>query len=224
MPVGANTVNHLGVEFGHEFFDRSMEGSEEGRAIQEAMEGLGLYAQPERTHVFSVFSQVSNKAIAVCVTPFSGEDRSLEGGLSVSEGGHAQGVVVELKEARLVAFTHFALEGGSLRAERFEAEQLRKLNARGLSREAGMVKSAQPLVELNLRQVVSMSSLTFSNLLTDDFAQSVYSKEEVRDLRANGPIVSDISRFILLRTSGSSCCSCSTSCWGSCSSSCSSVG
>jgi hypothetical protein len=224
MSATNNTVNHLGVEFGYDLFVRSMELSDEGRMIQEAMERYGLAAQPERSHVFTVYSPDSRKAIAISITPFSGKDQSIEGGLSVSEGGHAQGVVVEMEDNRLRSFTHYAIEEGSLRSDRFEADHLLELSAAKLAPEAGMIKTARPLVELNLRQVSSLSSLTFSNLLTDEFAQSVYSEEDVESLRANTQIVSEISRFVLLRTSGSSCCSCSTSCWGSCSSSCSYVG
>lgn len=222
--MAATSVNHLGVEYGYEFFEKTIELSEEGKAIQAAMENLGLMAQPERSHVFTVFSPDDLRAIAIAVTPFSSDDRKLEGSLSISEGGHAQGVVVEMDGQKVVGFTHFAMEDGQLRSDQYRADQLMTTKARTLASEAGKIKSARPLVELNVRHVVSISSVTFSSLLTDDFARSVYSQEEIKGLRSNARIVSEISRFVLLRTSGSSCCSCSTSCWGSCSSSSSYVG
>lgn len=220
----ANSVNYLGVEYGEHFLKKAMEQSKEGQALEKSLNEMGLYAQSERSHVFNVFSPDDLRSIAICITPFSGEDRSREGGLSISEGGHSQAVVVEMRDNKLVGFTHLALEGGSLRSEHFDAQQLLKVGAKRLSAEAGKVKSAKHLIELNARQTTSLSSVAFNSLLSDDFARSTYSSKEIAELRTNNRIVSEISRFVLLRTSGSACCSCSTSCWGSCSSSCSYVG
>ena len=221
MP-GTESINQIGVEHGEAFFQAAMEASDEGRKIQGAMEKMGLRPQAERTQVFTVYSADSHKAIAISVTPFSSDDLSMEGGLSVSQGGHSQGVVVEMaSKTRLVGFTHLAIADGEVRSERFDTKRLQSSRAKGLANEAGKIKTARPLVELTVREVASISSLSFNTLLNDSFARQVHSKSEIAALRGNTTIVSEISRFVLLRTSGSACCSCSTSCWGSCSSSCS---
>jgi hypothetical protein len=226
-----DSVQNLGVEFGKRFIDKALALSDEGKLIAAALEEKGLSAQSERAHTFSIFSAESLKSIAVGVMPFTTKDLKFEAGLSISEGGHAQAVIVEIKDrTEIVAFTHLAVVGGHVESHQLNANELPSYTRPGLAvmeehikslaERAGKIKAAKPLVEIDTRQVRSIAALTYNSLLGDSFSRSVHSEDEITKLRGNTQIVSEIGLFVLFRTSGSSCCSCSCSCWGS--SSCSS--
>lgn len=224
------TVQHLGVEFGDRFFAAALESSDEAKLISRQMTTEhGLQAQTERTHVFNLFSSESLKSVAVSITPFSSKDLSLEGGLSVSEGGHAQGVVVHLKGQEITGFTHLAVTGGRIVTSRHATSELSgdqragsssEQHIRAFAERIGKVRAAKPLIEITPRQVRSLAAVSFNNLLGDSFSKLVHSAEDIQELRGQTNIVAEIALFVLFRTQGSACCSCSCSCWGS--SSCSS--
>src|SRR5271165_4441003 len=221
-----DSVQSLGVEFGKRFIDKALALSNEGKLIAAALEEKGLTAQPERAHTFSIFSEKSLKSIAVGVMPFTSKDLKFEAGFSISEGGHAQAVIVEIKDrTEIVAFTHLAVAGGNLESRRFDAHQLSAYTRPGLAameeqtkllaERAGKITAATPLVEIDTRQVRSIAALTYNSLLGDSFSRSVHTEDEITKLRGSTDIVSEIGLFVLFRTSGSACCSCSCSCWGS---------
>jgi len=220
--MSTSTVNHLGVEHGYSFFTGVLTTSNEAQLISDAMKKQGLEPQPERTHVFSVFSPDSLKSIAVSITPFSGKDLSHEGGLSVSEGGHAQGVIVQLSDNKIVSFTHLAVTGGKLVSSQQSTSDLSGADRdiKAFAEKVGKVKSAQPLVEMTVHQVRSLATIGYNALLGDQFSHQVHSAGEIAELRGASSVVAEIAAFVLFRTQGSACCSCSCSCWGS--SSCSS--
>ncbi len=227
--MATDSVHHLGVEFGSRFFTKACEGSKEAHLISKEMNKQGLDAQPERTHVFSLFSRDSLQSLAISITPFSSRDLSREGGLSISQGGHAQGVIVEMEGTEIVAFTHLAVRKGKLVKSRHRTSELSGKDRSGCSSDAhikafaeevGKVETARPLVEVEARQVRSMAAISYNGLLGDSFSAQVHSPDEINSLRGMTNVVSEIALFVLFRTEGSSCCSCSCSCWGS--SSCSS--
>jgi hypothetical protein len=223
--MDVDTVQHLGVEDGERFLARQLETSSEAKAICAAMTERGLRPQFERTHVFSVFSPESLASVAIAITPFNSRDGSLEGGLSVSEGGHAQGVIVSIEEnVRLRSFTHFAVAQGKVVTSEHSVEALVEgrdscqppdEHIRRLAEDAGKITAAGPLIEIEARQVRSMASVAYNNLLGDSFSRAVHTEEEITQLRTQSEIVAEIGLFVLFRTSGSACCSCSCSCWGS---------
>jgi len=224
-----DTVNHLDVEYGQRFFARVFTDSDEAKLISQEMAEIGLNAQPERTHLFNLFSPDSLKPITVSITPFSSHDLSHEGGLSMSQGGHAQGVVVDMQGTEIVSFTHFAVTDGKVVSTRHPISELAgdgkpgnldEDHIRRFAENTGKVKSAKPLIEVQPRQVRSLASVSYNALLSDPFSRTVHSDREIAALRGNSNIVAEIGLFVLFRTQGSSCCSCSCSCWGS--SSCSS--
>jgi len=227
--MSTNTVNHLGVEFGHEFFTRAHDASEEAKLISDAMHKQGLNPQAERTHVFTVYSPDSRKSIAVSITPFSSKDLKYEGGLSLSQGGHAQGVIVEMNKNEIVGFTHLAVTGGKLVSSKHSVNELAgtghaatvsDAHIKSFAEKVGKVKTAKPLVEVSVQQVRSLASISYNALLGDQFSKQVHAEHDITALRGMSNVVSEIALFVLFRTEGSSCCSCSCSCWGS--SSCSS--
>jgi hypothetical protein len=189
----------------------------------------GLHAQPERTHLFNVFSPDDLKTIAIGITPYSGHDLSREGGLSISQGGHAQGVIVEMKGTEIVAFTHLAVSGRQVVSSRHTTSELQAgrdertiedTHIKTFAERIGKIKTAEPLIEIQPEQVRTLATVGYNALLSDSFAKTVHSANEINVLRGNSHIVAEIALFVLFRTQGSSCCSCSCSCWGS--SSCSS--
>lgn len=232
--MSADTICYLGPEQGAEFLSRVLTDSREAQLIYEAMIAEGLEAQPERTQLFSLFSRDSLQSIAISVTPLTTGDLSREGGLSVSQGGHAQGVVVDVEGGtELVSFTHFAVSGEEVVQSRHDLSDIRRDDkspeatdefVRALAERVGKVKTARPLVEIEARQVRSLAAVSYNNLLSDDFSRSVHGGDEIISLRRNTNIVAEIGLFVLFRTQGSACCSCSCSCWGSSSCSCSYVG
>ena len=228
MPT--DTVQYLGVEFGQRFFDKALEASSEAKAIYKEMVKCGLEAQPERSHIFDVFSPQSLQSVPISITPFSGKDFNQEGGLSVSSGGHAQGVIVEIKErTEIVGFTHIAVKKGKLVTSKHNIRELSRGRTAGeladrhikaFAESVGKVKAKRPLIEIEAHQVRSMASIAYNSLLGDSFSRTVHDDAEITALRGSTNIVAEIGLFVLFRTSGSACCSCSCSCWGS--SSCSS--
>lgn len=227
--MATDSVQHLGVEYGHRFYAKAYEISSEAQLISAEMTKHGLQPQSERTHVFNVFSPDSLKSLAVSITPFSGKDLGHEGGLSISEGGHAQGVIVEIKNHEVVGFTHLAVTGGKLVSSQHSTSELSPsgrsagisdAHIKAFAEKAGKVKAAKHLIEIDSRQVRSLAGISYNALLGDDFSRQVHSSEDIDKLRGNSSIVAEIALFVLFRTDGSACCSCSCSCWGS--SSCSS--
>jgi len=225
-----DTVQHLGVEFGQRFFTQALDISSEAKAISKEMEEHGLDPQPERTHIFNVFSPQSLQSVPISITPFVSKDLSFEGGLSVSSGGHAQGVIVEMKNrTEIVGFTHIAVTGGHLVTSKHtigeltqgrEAGRVSDSRIKAFAEKVGKVQAATPLIEIEAHQVRSLASVAYNTLLGDQFSRTVHNDAEITTLRGNTNLVAEIGLFVLFRTSGSACCSCSCSCWGS--SSCSS--
>ncbi|MFS0701751.1 hypothetical protein AB6N24_17390 [Cellulomonas sp. 179-A 4D5 NHS] len=234
--AAVDTVQHLGTEHGYRFFESVLEKSDDARTLHGELTALGLEAQPERTQLFSVFSPDSLQSIAISVTPFSSKDQTQEGGLSVSEGGHAQAVVVDIKDrTTIAAFEHLALQDGQVVRSKHDTEELTRGREGGkgrasdgyireLAERVGKVPAGRHLVEIEARQVRSLASVSYNTLLGDDFSQSVHDKEEITALQGSTRLVAEIGLFVLFRTSGSACCSCSCSCWGSSSCSCSYAG
>ena len=224
----AETVHHLDVAHGQRFFAKVFTISEEAKQISAEMVRAGLQPQSERTQLFNVFSPDDLKGLSISITPYSSHDLSREGGLSMSEGGHAQGVIVELKGAQIVSFTHLAVTGGrvvsshhtiaELQADRISEASFDHI--RTFAERVGRVRSARPLIEIQPPQAQTLATVSYNALLGDQFAKTVHSIAEINALRGSSNLVGEIALFVLFRTQGSSCCSCSCSCWGS--SSCSS--
>jgi len=232
--MATDTVAHLGVELGYRFFSSVLEESKEAQAIHAHLVEVGLDPQPERSHLFNVFSPDSLKSVAIAITPFVSEDLEREAGMSVSQGGHAQAVIVEMSNRiNISAFTHIAVSDGEVVTSRHSVKELARGrpsasvaddHVRAFAEKVGKVKAAAPLVEIEARQTRSLASVAYNSLLGDSFSETVHDEREISALRANTNIVAQIGLFVLFRTEGSACCSCSCSCWGSSSCSTSSVG
>jgi hypothetical protein len=225
----ADTVYHLDVDNGPRFFAQIFTISDEAKAISAEMTKVGLQPQTERTHLFNVFSPDDLKPVSISITPYSSQDLSREGGLSMSHGGHAQGVIVEMSGTEVVAFTHLAVSGGRVVSTRHTVGELTAAGGPGPLTDAqiqrfaegiGRVQAAKPLIEIQPQQVRTLATVGYNALLNDQFSRQVHSATEINQLRGQSNIVAEIALFVMFRTQGSNCCSCSCSCWGS--SSCSS--
>lgn len=229
-----DSVHQLDTDSWYRFFARVLEFSSEARTVHEEMLRQGLEAQSERTQLFSTFSQDSLQSIAISVTPYTTRDLTREGGLSISQGGHAQGVIVDIQNrTEIIGFTHLATLDGELVSSTHTVDELSAGRPQDVTpdefikaraEEVGKVRAARSLVEIEPRQVRSLASISFNTLLGDDLSRSVHDDEEITRLRAATGIINEIGLFVLFRTQGSACCSCSCSCWGSSSCSCSYVG
>jgi hypothetical protein len=155
--------------------------------------------------------------------PFASEDLNKAGGLSVSQGGHAKGVIVQLKaRTKMVEFHTLDVDRGKVRTRKYKVSQLVRQGAKGMAKKVAKIKSRKPLVELSVQQVRSIASLVYSGLMTDESARTVHSPDEAITLRANDQIVSEIGAFVLMCSAASpGGCSCSSSCWACSSCSCS---
>jgi hypothetical protein len=230
--MAKDTVGYLGAELGYRFFSDVVERSRDARAIHDRLVDEGLQPQPERSQLFTIFSRDSLKSVAISITPFVSEDLRYEAGLSLSEGGHAQAVIVEIVDkVRLGGFRHLAISDGEVVMSEHRLEELRNGDEyatdegiRAVAERVGKIKAPGPLVEIEARQARSLASVAYNGLLADDFAATVHDEREIAALRAHTSLVAEIGLFVLFRTEGSSCCSCSCSCWGSSSCSTSSVG
>jgi hypothetical protein len=232
--MARESVQLLGPELGYPFFSKALEASTEAQAVHAELTRQGLEPQPERTHLFNTFSRDSFKSIAISVTPFTTRDQSREGGISISQGGHAQGVIVDISDrTTITGFTHIAVSGDGVVTSTHGVGELRRaqpgatdadMHIKALAEQAGRISARKPLVEIEARQVRSLASISFNSMLGDDFSHSVHDEGEIMALRASTNIVAEIGLFVLFRTSGSACCSCSCSCWGSSSCSCSYIG
>jgi len=234
ISLSIDTVAALGPDPGYRFFQKALRASVEGQLLYDELVRQGLEPQPERSQMFSTFSNDSLQSIAISVTPFTSGDQTREGGLSLSQGGHAQAVIVDIADrTRITGFTHLAVADGQVTFSQHDVGELRvggptmaaaDDHLMAMAEQAGRVRAARPLVEIDARQVRSLASVSYNRLLDDQFSRSVHDEQEISVLRASTGVINEIGLFVLFRTSGSACCSCSCSCWGSSSCSCSYVG
>ena len=232
--MSVDTVQAFGPDQGFRFFQKALRGSPEGQLLYRELVRQGLSPQPERSQMFSTFSNDSLQSMAISVTPFTADDQTREGGLSLSQGGHAQAVIVDIADrTRITGFTHLAVVNGRINASHHDIDELRADGPAAVAGDdhlvaaaerAGKLRAARPLVEIDARQVRSLASISFNRLLDDQFSRTVHDDQEIALLRASTGVINEIGLFVLFRTSGSACCSCSCSCWGSSSCSCSYVG
>jgi hypothetical protein len=224
-----DTVYHLDVDYGQRFFAKAFTISDEAKAISAEMTKVGLQPQTERTHLFNLFSPDDLKPLTISITPYSSHDLSREGGLSISQGGHAQGVIVEMRGTEVVAFTHLAVSSGQVVSTRHTTAELTAASGadpltddhiQRFAERIGKVQAAKPLIEIQPQQARTLATVSYNALLNDQFSRQVHSPTEINVLRGQSKIVAEIALFVMFRTQGSNCCSCSCSCWGS--SSCSS--
>jgi len=217
------TVNELDIELGMPFIERALETSDSARLLTEELQRDGLRPMAERSRVVNAYSPDSSSAVAIGFLPFVTDDLTRHAGLSVSQGGYATAVRVEMADRTTVArVSTLFVENGAVRDFDFDPEDLLRQGAGNLAAAAGQVRSDRPFVDLSVRQVRSISSYSHSALLHDEASMSIYGSEELTALRGNGALSVEIGTLALLQTMSSpGGCSCSSCCYGCSSCSCS---
>jgi hypothetical protein len=139
--------------------------------------------------------------------PFLAEDRSRSAGVSLSEAGYAKAVSVETEGGEPVRFTTYDFIHGHLRMEDFDAKQLLREGYQRFSEHVEVVRSERPLVELGVKQVLSMTELVYSGPGAKEYP--------------SGVLASELGLLLLTRTSASPGCSSCSTCGCCCSCCCS---
>lgn len=196
--------------------------------VANGMSERGLLRSFERSLAFTAFSYSLAATKTVTVIPFSSPDPHsvYVGGLGISEGQPANGVVVELQGTRLVRFTTLDFLEGEYSERTFELADLM-----GGDIDAYVEERDREAIEphLPVSDSINLSTHAFRVLVTDDHSLAVHSADDVGEFMHQLPIISMIAELQYQRLRGlhthsltMSCCSCCCCCWGSCSS-CSAV-
>jgi hypothetical protein len=202
----------------------------ESRGAPEIMKGLaerGLVRSFDRAKAFTAFSHTLANTKTVAIVPFSSPDKKspLVGGLGMSDGQPANGVVVELDGTSVVRFTTLDFLEGEYSEKTFEVADLvaQGPEAHVEERERGAVEP-----HLTVDASAHIATHAFRVLVTDDHSRAVHTAGQVGEFMHQLPIVSMIAELQYSRLRGLaaspdvSCCSCCCCCWGCCSS-CSAV-
>jgi hypothetical protein len=206
MPVD-ETVSYLGPDQSSLFFEKVLPTSEGGQAIWAALEEQGFAPLRTEGNVLDVYSPDSGRSIAIGVIPFLAKDRSRSAGVSVSQGGYAKAVSVETLGGEPVRFTTYDFVDGNLRTEDFDSQQLVREGYQRFSEHVEVVRSERPLVELSVKQVLSMTELVYSGPGAKEYP--------------SGVLASELSLLVLAMTSASPGCSSCSTCGCCCSCCCS---
>ncbi len=202
----------------------------ETRGVPEITEGLakrGLVRSISRARAYTAFSHTLASTKTVTVVPFNSGDKKSPhvGGLGLSDGQPANGVVVELDGTRIVRFTTLDFIDGKYSEKDFEVSDLvaKGYEAHVEERERGVVEPHLPI-----DASVNIATNAFRVLVSDDHSLAVHTAGQVGEFMHQLPIVSMIAELQYSRLRGLaaspdvSCCSCCCCCWGCCSS-CSAV-
>lgn len=198
----------------------------ESRGFEEvdaAMREQGLVAMVGRARGYTPFSRTSASCKLVVIVPYSSTDRDSElvGGLGLSEGEPASGVVTRLEDNRVADVATFDLLEGEFVRRRFEREELLRTPPEELREDR---HRGDETPDLDRSVTAGMAADAFKVLLFDEHSSLVHDPEDQREMVYDLPLVSSIAELQYVRLEGLSaspdvsCCSCCCCCWGSCSS------
>jgi len=192
--------------------------------IDQAMRKLGLVGMVSRARAYAPFSKTRGCPKNVAIIPYSSTDKesTLVGGLGLSDGEPASGVVVELRGSKIENFITFDFIGGELVQQRIGAKELIAEGPRHFVDKK--YKRGNEPRNLTIDDSATMANDAFRVLLFDEHSSMIHTASDLRDLAFNAPLVGAIAETQYLRLEGItfspdvSCCSCCCCCWGSCSS------
>lgn len=202
----------------------------EARGAPEISQGLaarGLVRGIDRARAFTAFSHTLANTKTITVVPFSSSDKNSPhvGGLGLSDGQPANGVVVELDGTKVVSFTTLDFMEGKYSEKTF---QVADLVSKGTDAHVEELARGAVAPHLTVDASTSIATGAFRVLVSDEHSLAVHSAAEVADFMHQLPIVGMIAELQYSRLRGLaaspdvSCCSCCCCCWGCCSS-CSAV-
>lgn len=208
--------------------DTSKEGAGSAKEIDAYMRRHGLVPMMSRACAFSPTSRMTANTKQIAIVPYASStpDSDHVGGVGISDGEPASGVIVELKANQIVSFITVDFLGGKLDEQRISTADLiasgpEKFVNRDYKRE-------DVQRDLTQDQSSSVASAAFQALLFDQHSTMIHTAADLRRLVNNMPIVTAIAELQYMRLEGvtfspsTSCCSCCCCCWGCCSS-CSAV-
>jgi hypothetical protein len=195
--------------------------------IDGAMRRRGLVRMSARARAYAPFSRTRGRPKVVTLIPSTPTDpkANIVGGVGMSEGEPANGVIATLQGTKVTKFTTLDfLEGKFSEREISVAD----LQAQPLERLVEERKRGSLEPDLTIDHAGGAAVDAFRVLLVDEASTAVHSAADIRGLIHNTPVVNQIAELQFLRAKGLSaspdvsCCSCCCCSWGSCSS-CSAV-
>ena len=204
---------------------RAMKEARGMHEVDAAMKKRGLVAMVERARGYTPFSKVLARPKTVTIIPYSSSDPKAKfvGGVGISDGEPASGIIVELDGSKVVRFTSLDFFSGKLVERDLSASDLESSGAAEMVEKAKREK-IEP--DLPIGTATSLASNAFKALLFDSYSTTVHSEKELREMFHAAPLVNAIAELQHMRHLGlataDSCCCCCSCCWGSCSS-CSAV-
>jgi hypothetical protein len=221
--MNSGTVFQMDADDAVAFIEKQLEVSEAARALFQALQDDGLTPNVQRSQLFGIYSRESRKSLSVGILPFITEDLVAHGAISVSEGGFARAVIVNVEgRTNLTEFVSVDYYEGELLRQTFSKDDLTAEGVEAVAQRLGILNSPHPLVELSGRQVNLVAHLAFTTLHRDEFSRQVYGADDLLAISKQAPSVSDAAMVMMMSTGVSHTgCSCSSSCYGCSSCSCS---
>ena len=197
---------------------------EEARGVKEIDERLRRFElQPafDRAKSYAPFSRTTGRVRMISIIPYNGSQRDAKyvGGMGISDGEPASGVVVRMDGTKVAEIHLLDYIGNKVVERKIDPGELSQQSPRHLVEDW---KREPTTPNLPSSTSTAVAGHAFRSLLFDDYSALVYTGEEVRSLIYNAPIVSAIAQLQHMRHLGTptatSCCCCCCCCWGSCSS------
>lgn len=196
--------------------------------IDQYMRSQGLVPMINRSRAYSPVSATKRLPKHVGIIPYTPThpDSTVVGGIGMSDGEPASGIIVHLKGNAIATITTVDFLGGNLITKNIDAHDL-LLSGPKKFVEPGWKRGHLPR-DLNHEHSSSIASDAFHGLLFDQHSTLVHTPADMKDLVHLTPVVTAIAELQYMRLEGAifspdvSCCSCCCCCWGSCSS-CSAV-
>lgn len=218
--VGNPALKALTPEEAQIVANRMFKAAPGSKEVDEALRRRGLIGMLTRARAFTPFSKALGTTRHVSVIPYVSPDpkSNLVGGVGISDDEPASGVVVELKNNRIVQIFTFDFIGGQLVERSISPDELLKSGPNKFI-EDWERRQREPNLPVHVASGIGTES--FKALLVDDYSSMLYSADDVRQLTFNAPLISAIAELQHMRHLGvptaDSCCCCCTCSWGSCS-------
>jgi hypothetical protein len=205
---------------------RRMLGSARGaKEIDREMRKRGLLPMAARARAYSPFSKSRASLKLVAIVPYNSTDADSDcvGGVGLSEGEPASGVVVDMRAGLIETVTTIDFIGGKIVERKISARELAQQGPRRFP-EDEKFKRESLTPDIPVDTSTGMAADAFKVLLFDDHSSMVHSQADIRKMIHQAPLVSAIAELQYVRlqglamSPGESCCCCCCCCWGSCSS------
>jgi len=191
--------------------------------VDRAMRERRLLPMVNRARGYAPFSRARGKPKLIVIVPYSSpeKDADVVGGVGLSEGEPASGVVARFEGQRVAAFTTLDLLAGEFVTRDFGRDELLRSNLEGLRED---LQRGDEGPDFDRTLPAALAADAFQILLFDEYSSSVHTADEQSNMVHDLPLVTSIAELQYLRLQGLSaspdvsCCCCCCCCWGCCSS------